>query len=48
MSEVEAKNLGLIHGALIVGFTTILIAFIALRVIEETYGRDLNFEEHDG
>jgi hypothetical protein len=24
---------------------TIVIAFVALRMINETYGRDLNFEE---
>lgn len=45
--EIEARNLGIIYGALIVGLCTIVIAFIALRVIDETYGRDLNFEEVD-
>lgn len=45
--EVEARNLGIIYGALIVGLCTVVIAFIALRVIDETYGRDLNFEEVD-
>jgi MFS transporter, putative metabolite:H+ symporter len=45
--EVEARNLGIIYGALIVGISTIVIAFIALRAIDETYGRDLNFEEID-
>jgi MFS family permease len=38
---------GIINGALIIGVFTILIAFIALRLIDETYGRDLNFEEID-
>jgi putative MFS transporter len=47
MSEAEAKNLGIIQGALIVGVATIIIAFIALRAIDETHGRDLNFEEED-
>jgi MFS family permease len=40
-----AQSLGLIYGALIVGVFTIVIAFIALSVIDETYGRELNFEE---
>lgn len=47
MGEVAARNSGIIYGALIVGILTIIIAFIALRVIDETYGRDLNFEEED-
>jgi MFS family permease len=41
-----AQSMGLIYGALIVGVLTIGIAFIALSVIDETYGRELNFEEH--
>jgi MFS family permease len=45
VGEAEAYNLGIIYGALIVGLCTIVIAFIALRGIDETYGRDLNFEE---
>ncbi len=36
---------GVIQGALIIGITTIIIAFIALRSVDETFGRDLNFEE---
>ena len=47
MSEAEAGSAGIIYGALIVGLITIAIAFIALSVIDETYGRDLNFEESD-
>jgi MFS family permease len=38
---------GIVYGALIVGVLTIIIAFIALQLIDETYGRDLNFEEID-
>jgi MFS transporter, putative metabolite:H+ symporter len=38
---------GIIYGALIVGVITIVIAFFALQVIDETYGRNLDFEEHD-
>ncbi len=34
-----------IYGALIVGVGTILIALIALRAIQETFGRDMNFLE---
>jgi MFS family permease len=41
----KAQNLGIIYGALIVGLVTIAIAFAALRTIDETYGRELNFEE---
>ena len=41
------EPLGIINGALVVGLLTIIIAFIALRVIDETYGRDMNFEEVD-
>jgi MFS transporter, putative metabolite:H+ symporter len=47
VGEADAKNLGIIYGALTVGVCTIVIAFIALRAIDETYGRDLNFEEED-
>jgi putative MFS transporter len=46
-NESIAKSMGIIYGALIVGVITIVIAFIALRAIEETYGRDMNFEETD-
>ena len=41
----RAQSLAMIYGALIVGVLTIAIAFAALRAIDETYGRDLNFEE---
>jgi hypothetical protein len=47
MSAEEAKNTGIIVGALLVGIFTVVIAFLALRVIDETFGRDLNFEEED-
>jgi MFS family permease len=40
-------EIGIIYGALVIGIFTILVAFIALRLIDETYGRDLNFEEID-
>ena len=47
LSEIEAKHTGIIYGALIVGVLTIIIALLSLRAIDETFGRDLNFEEED-
>jgi MFS transporter, putative metabolite:H+ symporter len=41
------QNLNILHAALIVGIFTILIAFWALRLIDETFSRDLNFLEKD-
>ena len=41
----ESQSMGIIYGALIVGLFTIVVAFLALRSIDETYGRELNFEE---
>src|SRR6187399_2349337 len=38
-------EVGVINGALIIGIVTIVVAFIALRAVDETFGRDLNFEE---
>ncbi|MEX2234899.1 MAG: MFS transporter [Cyclobacteriaceae bacterium] len=43
----KAQSMGIIYGALIVGLFTIAVAFVALRVIDETYGKELNFEEVD-
>jgi putative MFS transporter len=40
-------QVGIIQGALFVGVVTIIIALIALRSIEETFSRDLNFLEED-
>jgi MFS family permease len=40
-------EIGIINGALVIGIVTIVIAFIALRAIDETYGRDMNFDETD-
>jgi MFS family permease len=40
-------EVGAIHGALWVGVATILIALVALRSIDETFARDLNFIEED-
>jgi MFS family permease len=41
------QNLNILHAALIVGIFTSLIAFWALRLIDETFSRDLNFLEKD-
>ena len=41
----KAQSMGIIYGALIVGVFTIVVAFAALKAIDETYGRELNFEE---
>lgn len=41
----DPKHTGLIYGALIVGIFTIVIAVISLKAIDETFGRDLDFEE---
>ena len=37
---------GIINAALIVGFTTLLIAFFAVYNLEETYGKDLDYIEN--
>ena len=47
LGDAAAKSTGMIYGALIVGVITIVIALIALRFIDETYGRDMNFVEED-
>jgi len=41
------ENLNILQAALIVGIFTILVAFWALRLIDETFSRDLNFLEKD-
>jgi len=41
------ESLNILQAALIVGIFTILIAFWALRLIDETFSRDLNFLEKD-
>jgi len=40
-------EMGIIYGALIVGVITIIIAIIALRSIDETFSRDMNFVEEE-
>ncbi|MEO5599288.1 MAG: MFS transporter [Cyclobacteriaceae bacterium] len=46
-NSTTASSTGIIYGALIVGVFTIAIAYVALGVIDETYGRELNFEENN-
>ncbi len=38
-------QMGVVYGASIIALITIVIAFVALRFVDETFGRDLNFEE---
>lgn len=40
-------EVGIIYGALIVGVVTIIIAVIALRSIDETFSRDMNYLENE-
>jgi len=39
------EQIGILNGALLLGIITVIIALIALRSIDETFGRDLNFVE---
>jgi len=41
------EQLGILGGALLLGIITIIIAFWALRLIDETFGRDLDFVEKE-
>jgi MFS family permease len=41
------ENLNILQAALLVGVFTIVIAFWALRLIDETFSRDLNYVEKD-
>jgi MFS family permease len=45
--EFLRPHLGEIQGALVVGLATIGIALLALRSMDETFGKDLNFLEED-
>lgn len=45
-SAAEAQDMAIVYGALIVGILTVAVALWALTLIDETYGRDLNFEEN--
>jgi MFS transporter, putative metabolite:H+ symporter len=40
-------SLGIVNSALVVGALTMLIAFVSLLGLEETYGKDLNYVEED-
>ena len=39
------EQIGVLNGALVVGVLTVVVAIFALRAIDETFGRDLNFVE---
>lgn len=39
------EQIGVLNGALVVGVFTVVVAIFALRAIDETFGRDLNFIE---
>ena len=39
------EQIGVLNGALVVGVFTVVVAIVALRAIDETFGRDLNFIE---
>ncbi len=43
--QLGGDDLSVIYGALIIGVFTIVVALVALRAIEETFGRDMNFLE---
>ncbi len=47
MFKFMRDQVGVIYGALAVGLFTVVVAFIALKFIDETYTRDLNFVEED-
>jgi len=37
---------GIVYSALIVGMSTIVVAFFSATRLEETFGKDLNYVEH--
>jgi predicted MFS family arabinose efflux permease len=43
--QLLKPSLGIVESAATVGIATLLVAFVALRGIEETYGKDLDFVE---
>lgn len=45
--QLGADDHAVIYGALIVGFATIIISLLALRLVDETFSRDMNFVEKD-
>jgi MFS family permease len=45
--EFLRLKIGIIPSALVVGTTTILISLVAIRLLDETFGKDLNFLEED-
>jgi MFS transporter, putative metabolite:H+ symporter len=45
--QLGGDDSAVIYGALLVGIITILIAFLALKWVDETFSRDMNFIEKD-
>jgi MFS family permease len=43
---LAATSLGIVGSAIGLGAATLLIAFLALRTLDETYGKDLDFLDH--
>jgi predicted membrane-bound spermidine synthase len=42
-----SPTLGITHAAMLVGIFTFVLGYIALYNLRETFGKDLNFTEHD-
>lgn len=47
ISPSYGEKMGIIYGALLVGMITIVIALLSLRLISETFSKDLNYLELD-
>lgn len=43
--NISGKNVGIIYSALILGIITIIIAFLSLKKLKETFGKDLNYTD---
>jgi hypothetical protein len=43
--QLLTNYVGIVYSALIVGFLTIIVAYISVNKLEETYAKDLNFLE---
>jgi MFS family permease len=43
--QLLSNYIGIIYSALVVGMLTVLIAYLSVKKLEETYGKDLNFLE---
>ncbi|CAN5444139.1 MFS transporter [soil metagenome] len=43
--NISGKNIGIIYSALVLGIITIVISFLSLRKLKETFGKDLNYTD---